>query len=125
MRRFRRPIVLLSVLCCAAAAGVELWAAARCVLTEDRNGDGAPDLWRRYDTSGQLTRVELDNNFDSAPDIEEFYEHGVLVRRESDRNFNGQVDLVEEFDTETHNETRSLVDDDYDGIADILVLFRD
>src|SRR5262249_39939648 len=64
-------------------------------------------------------------NFDGRPDIQEYYERGVLVRRESDRNFNGQADLIEEFDVETRGQTRSVVDLDFDGTADLLVLFRD
>jgi len=99
---------------------------ARRVLTEDRNRDGRPDAWRHYDQSGRLTEVSLDSNFDGRSDVEEFYDaRGAILRRESDRNFNGQVDLVEEFDPATHEHARSVVDVDYDGIADLLVLFRD
>jgi hypothetical protein len=91
----------------------------------DQNGDGRPDVWRTYDSRGQLTKIEVDSNYDGSPDIEEYYQQGFLVRRESDRNFNGQTDLVEDFDPQTHGQTRSVVDIDYDGTADILVLFRD
>jgi hypothetical protein len=97
----------------------------RGIRTADRNGDGRPDLWRIYDSHGQLAEVDVDSNFDGDPDIQEVYERGSLVRRESDRNFNGQTDLVEEFDAETHTATRSVVDVDGDGTADLLVLFRD
>jgi hypothetical protein len=91
----------------------------------DQNGDGRPDMWRTYDSRGQLTKIAVDSNYDGSPDIEEYYQQGVLIRRESDRNFNGQTDLVEDFDPQTHGQTRSVVDIDYDGTADILVLFRD
>jgi hypothetical protein len=120
-----RYLGLLCVVACATVAAVEVWPAARHLRTEDHNGDGRPDIWRRYDSRGQLTEVDVDSNFDGSPDIEEYYERGILVRRESDRNFNGQADLVEEFDAETHARTRSVVDIDYDGTADLLVLFRD
>src|SRR4029077_2909888 len=106
-------------------AALELWPATRLVRTVDQNGDGRPDVWRHYDNRGQLTEVDVDTNFDGRPDIEEYYERGVLVRRESDRNFNGQADLLEEFDVDTHGHTRSVVDTDYDGTADLLVFFRD
>jgi hypothetical protein len=119
-----RLVALLWVVCCAALAAIEVWPARR-VRTTDQNGDGRPDIWRRYDTRGRLTEVDVDSNFDGSPDIAEFYERGVLVRRETDRNFNGQADLIEEFDAETHSRTRSVVDIDYDGTADLLVLFRD
>ena len=72
-----------------------------------------------------LTEVRIDSNFDGRSDIEEYYDHGVLVRRESDRNFDDRVDLVEEFDTATHERVRSVADLDFDGTADLLLLFQD
>jgi hypothetical protein len=122
---FGRCVALLCVAACATVAGVEVWPAARGAGTADQNGDGRPHVWRHYDNRGLLTEIDVDSNFDGRPDIEEYYERGVLVRRESDRNFNGQADLVEEFDAQTHGQTRSVVDIDYDGTADLLVLFRD
>jgi hypothetical protein len=97
----------------------------RHLATEDRDGDGRPDVWRLYDARGRLVEIDIDTNRDGRPDVEEFYHDGVLFRRSSDRNFNGQVDLVEDFDAETHQHVRSVVDVDYDGRADLLVLFRD
>jgi hypothetical protein len=120
-----RWIALLCVLASATVAAVEVWPATERVRTQDRNGDGRPDVWRRYDAKGRLTEVTVDSNFDGRPDVEEYYERGALVRRESDRNFNGQADLIEDFDADTHTQTRSVVDIDYDGTADLLVLFRD
>jgi hypothetical protein len=120
-----RWIALLCVVASATVAAVEVWPAAERIRTQDKNGDGRPDIWRRYDAKGLLTEVAVDSNFDGRPDVEEYYERGVLVRRESDRNFNGQADLIEEFDADTHTQTRSVVDIDYDGTADLLVLFRD
>jgi len=120
-----RIAALLCVLSCAIVAGFEVWPAARGLQTTDQNGDGRPDVWRFYDARGRLAQVDVDSNFDGTPDIQEYYEHGVLVRRESDRNFNGQADLVEEFDSDTHGQTRAVVDTDYDGTADLLVLFRE
>jgi hypothetical protein len=122
---FARFVGFLCLVCCAGAVAIGIAPVSQAVRTSDENGDGRPDIWRRYDTRGQLTEVDVDTNFDGSPDIEEYYEKGVLVRRESDRNFNGQADLVEEFDAETHGQTRSVVDIDYDGTADLLVLFRD
>ena len=51
-------------------------------------------------------------------------EQGALVRRESDRDFNNQIDLIEDFDTATGDRSRSVADLDSDGRADRLVLFR-
>jgi len=121
-----RWIALLCVVASATVAAVEVWpSSAGRVRTQDKNGDGRPDVWRHYDAKGRLTEVTVDSNFDGRPDVEEYYERGVLVRRESDRNFNGQADLIEDFDADTHTQTRSVVDIDYDGTADLLVLFRD
>ena len=120
-----RMVVLLCVVSCVTLVVVEIWPSARDLRTTDENGDGRPDVWRHFDGRGVLTEVDRDTNFDGKPDIEEFYERGVLVRRESDLNFNGQADLVEQFDADTHGKTRSVVDIDDDGTADLLILFND
>jgi hypothetical protein len=106
-----------------AAAAAALWPASY-VRTEDHNGDGRPDVWRAYDRHGQLSEVAFDTNFDGRSDVHEYYEHGALVRRESDRDFNDRVDLIEEFDPTTRERVRSVEDVDYDGTADLLVLFQ-
>jgi hypothetical protein len=110
---------------CAATAVVTVWPTGPHVRAADRNADGRADIWRHYDNRGQLIEVAVDSNFDGRSDIQEYYDGGVLVRRESDRNFDDHVDLVEEFDVATHEEIRSVADLDYDGRADLLVLFRD
>jgi hypothetical protein len=120
-----RRIALLSVLVCASVAAVSVWPHGRRVRTEDRNGDGRPDVWQDYDDKGQPTEVRIDTNFDGRSDVQEYYEKGRLVRRESDRNFDDRIDLVEEFDAATHEHVRSVVDCDYDGAADLLVLFHE
>jgi len=120
-----RIVALLCSLSLATVAAVEIWPSHQQVLTSDRNGDGRSNVWRRYDTQGRLTEIDRDTNFDGHPDIEEYYQRGVLIRRESDRNFNGQIDLIEDFDPVTQGQTRSVADVDYDGTADLLVLFQD
>jgi hypothetical protein len=122
---FARCVAVFCVVASATVGAVVTWPHAPHLRTEDRNGDGRPDVWRQYDDHGQPTEVGIDTNFDGRSDIEEFYEHGTLVRRESDRNFDDRVDLVEEFDAATHEHVRSIVDVDYDGRADLLILFRD
>src|SRR5258708_23004461 len=123
--KFIRWVAVWAIAAFPAVAAFEIWSAGRQILTEDHNGDGRADVWRRYDARGRLVEVDVDSNFDGRPDVQEFYDRGALVRRESDRNFNGQADFVEEFDFETHARTRSVIDIDYDGTADLLVLFRD
>jgi hypothetical protein len=126
----RQPVrrslaVSLCALVCAAGAIAPLWRAAGYVRTEDRNGDGRPDVWHTYDRRGQLAEVTVDTNFDGRSDVHEYYERGALLRRESDRDFDNRVDLIQEFDPATREHTRSVVDVDFDGTADLLVLFRD
>jgi hypothetical protein len=105
-------------------AGAALLSAPSAVRTEDRNGDGRPDVWRVYDRRGQLVERVIDSNFDGRSDILEYYATGALVRRERSRHFDDRIDLVEEFDPRTHEHFRSIVDVDEDGTADLLVLFR-
>jgi hypothetical protein len=126
MKRIVRLAAVLTLGACTTAAVLTLPKNAPYVRAEDRNGDGRPDEWRRYDQAGHLAQVSVDSNFDGRSDVEEYYDaEGILIRRESDRNFNGQVDLIEEFDPTTHQHAESVVDVDYDGRADLLVLFRD
>ena len=123
---FRRSLVVsLCALVCVAGAIAPLWHAAGYVRAEDRNGDGRPDIWHTYDRHGQLAEVTVDTNFDGRSDVHEYYERGALLRRESDRDFDNRVDLIQEFDPATREHTRSVVDVDFDGTADLLVLFRD
>jgi hypothetical protein len=126
MNSVRRALACASA-CLLVCAGI---AASLCVgtgyvRTEDRNGDGRPDVWRVYDRDGRLREVGIDTNFDGRSDVREYYDRGALIRRESDRNFNDQVDLVEDFDPITHDHTRSVIDLDFDGTADRLELFAD
>lgn len=116
--------VALCVLACATVAVHAVYLTAGGTRVEDRNGDGRPDVWLRYDSHGERTEVDIDTNFDGRPDVQEYYQHDTLVRREIDRDFNGQTDLIEEFDVETGDHARSVVDVDNDGTADLLVLFR-
>jgi hypothetical protein len=120
----RRWLVFVWALACAAAAMVSRWPSAVDIRTEDHNGDGRPDVWRTYDPHGQLRTVAVDTNFDGRSDVREYYSGGALVRRDSDRDFNDRVDLVEEFNPTTRERVRSVVDVDYNGTADLLVLFQ-
>ncbi len=120
----RRWLIVLWALACASAAIVSRWPSAVDIRTEDHNGDGRPDVWRAYDRHGQLSTVAVDTNFDGRSDVHEYYADGALVRRDSDRDFNDRVDLVEEFNPTTREHVRSVVDVDYNGTADLLVLFQ-
>jgi hypothetical protein len=119
-----RRVALVCAFAFVAVAAVFLTPATGRVRVEDRNGDGRPDVWRHYDQWGALTEVAIDSNFDGRSDVYEYYDQGALVRRESDRNFNGQIDIVEEFEATTHENFRSVIDVDFDGTADLLVFFH-
>jgi hypothetical protein len=123
-RFYRSTVVSLCALACAAAAALLLWTPRGDVRTEDQNRDGRPDVWRVYDRQGQLAKVAVDTNFDGRSDVHEYYQGGVLVRRESDRDFNDRIDLIQEFDATTGEAVRSVADVDFDGTADLLVLFQ-
>jgi hypothetical protein len=101
------------------------WRPLSAVRAEDRNRDGRPDIWRSFDRQGHVATMAADTNFDGRSDVEEFYEAGVLVRRQADRDFNDRVDLVQNFDPTSRHIVRSLTDVDADGVADLLVLFQE
>jgi hypothetical protein len=109
-----RLIALICAVACAATGTVPLEVHAR----------GAANEWRVYNAQGGLIERQLDTNGDGRPDVAEYYRDGALLRRDSDRDFNGVTDLVEDFDATTQQRVRSIVDEDYDGTADVLVLFR-
>ena len=125
-RLLRHPLVgRLCAVACALAVAVPLWPRADEVRASDENRDGRPDIWRLYDRQGQLASVAIDTNFDGRSDVTEYYDAGVLVRRESDRDFNDQVDLVEDFDAASREPVRAVADVDFDGTADLFELFED
>ncbi|HEX7795228.1 MAG TPA: hypothetical protein VF456_12790 [Vicinamibacterales bacterium] len=123
-RRTQRLTIALGLALCVLAAFAAVWFPAGRAFTEDRNHDGRPDVWRSYNANGQLVSVALDTNFDGRSDVNEFYDNGALVRRELDRDFNNQIDLVQEFDPATRQIVRSISDVDADGVADLLLLFQ-
>lgn len=112
----------LALLAAAVFVGVLVSA---CVRTDDQNHDGRPDVWRSYNRFGEVVTIARDTNFDGRSDVEEFYEGGALVRRESDRDFNDRVDLIQSFDPVSREVVRTVTDLNSDGVADLLFLFRD
>jgi hypothetical protein len=124
-RLSRSLAVAVCALIGAAVVATSWWLPAAHILSGDQNGDGRPDIWRTYDSQGRLAEVAVDTNFDGRADVNEYYERGALIRRESDRDFNDRVDLVQEFDRTTQEQVRSVEDVDFDGTADLLILFRD
>lgn len=118
-----RLTALVCAALCAATGVVPFTVFADRLSGETRTGSGLE--WRRYDARGGLVERQFDTNGDGRPDVTEYYRDGALLRRDSDRDFNGVTDLVEDFDAATAERVRSIIDEDYDGTADVLVLFRE
>jgi hypothetical protein len=124
-RLSRRALAfVLGVLTCLTAGLFFTSLPHRSTRTEDLNRDGRPDVWRAYGRDGRIARIAVDTNFDGRSDVEELYENGILVRRQTDRDFDNRIDLVQDFDPATRQIVRSLTDVNADGVADLLVLFQ-
>lgn len=118
--RLSQAVALTCAIACTFTGSLSWLLATRLWVRSDAGGT----VWCRYDAHGELLERLLDTNGDGRPDVAEYYGHGVLLRRDSDRNFNGVTDLIEDFDADTQQPVRSIVDQDYDGTADLLILFR-
>jgi antitoxin component YwqK of YwqJK toxin-antitoxin module len=59
----------------------------------DINGDGKIDISRAYDEREQISREALDLDFDGRVDQVNFYEKGVIVRKERDLSSSGKPSL--------------------------------
>jgi antitoxin component YwqK of YwqJK toxin-antitoxin module len=59
----------------------------------DINADGKIDISRTYDEREQISREALDLDFDSKVDQVNFYEKGVIVRKERDLSSGGKPSL--------------------------------
>lgn len=60
----------------------------------DTNYDSKPDLWKTYNSDGELDERKLDRNHDSKPDYWEYYEKGQIIRVEQDHNSDGVPDAA-------------------------------
>lgn len=70
------------------------WRDGRLSRTDsDRNFDGEVDLVTRYDRRGRVTGAESDDNFDGIFETVHDYANGQRVRRSSDLNQDGSIDL--------------------------------
>jgi hypothetical protein len=125
MTHRRRALAI--VLCALVSVPVGLaWTGLPGATTQahDLIHDGRLDGWRTHHHVAHRSSVAIDTNFDGRSDVKELYENGVLIRRESDRDFDDQIDLVQDFDPATRQIVRSITDVNADGVADLLVLFQ-
>ena len=99
--------------------------ASACLITMAALGITATEGTRLLNLRAPRARnsVNVDTNFDGRYDEQDFYDRGVLVRRELDRNHDSRVDLVEIIDRTTRQPVRVVVDNDFDGRADRLLLY--
>ena len=59
----------------------------------DLNSDGRKDTIRYYDDEGRSLREDSDRNFDGKMDLITIYQDGKVVRKEFDDNYDGRLDL--------------------------------
>jgi len=86
-----------------------------------RDHKGNPDQWL-YRINNDEYRILIDTNGDGRPDVLKTYKGDQLVEIESDRNFNGQIDLVQEYSQGVL--VREIHDDDFDGKPESIRTFR-
>jgi hypothetical protein len=72
-------------------AGVDARLVMICRET-DVNGDGTKDVIRYYDDDGRTLREESDRDFDGKMDLILVFQDGKVVREELDENRDGKVD---------------------------------
>ncbi|MGO9452092.1 MAG: hypothetical protein ACLQDV_13785 [Candidatus Binataceae bacterium] len=86
-----------------------------------RDRYGHPDQWLYRINNGEY-KILIDTNGDGRPDILKTYKGDQLVEIDSDRNFNGQIDLVQEYSQGVL--VREIHDDDFDGKPESIRTFR-
>lgn len=64
----------------------------------DVNFDAKVDLVREFNDRGDLVSERLDTDFDGRIDVVNFFEEGLIARKEYDTNFDNVVDLWRYFD---------------------------
>lgn len=91
----------------------------------DLNNDKQPDIWNYYTVDGRrrLVRKESDVNFDGQVDVTSHFENGQLVKEETDADFDGKVDWVDYY--EDGERLRQESDTSFDGQVDVWKFFED
>lgn len=137
-RSFPLAILLVTLPLCLACgsgtaqheAGTEADLSNALVERADMNGDGKPDL-SRYFAAGadedqkKLVRLEVDLNFDGRVDKINSYnsETGKLAKVELNWDFDKAFDMVEIYDAEGNLETEEI-DRDFNGAFDVLKKYK-
>ncbi len=84
----------------------------------DTNGDGKPGVIKTV-RNNQIVEVQSDRNFDGHVDLVQRYAHGVLVREIRDDDFNGTPETVKTFRPDG---TLAIVERDPEGRGAISVV---
>lgn len=82
----------------------------------DVNFDGKIDLIRTFNQRGDLVSERLDHDFDGRIDVVNWFEQGVIVKKEYDTNFDSVVDVWRYFDKGVVS--RKEADLNHDGKVD-------
>jgi len=90
-------------------------------IVTHRSRDGRPDQWLYREDADQY-KILIDTNGDERPDVIKTFRRGQLVQVERDRNFNGVVDLVQQYSQNVL--VREIHDDDFDGKPESIRTFR-
>jgi hypothetical protein len=86
-----------------------------------RAPNGHPDRWVRRISQSEY-QIAIDTNGDGKPDVVKTFRDNEVVQVESDRDYNGAVDLVQEY---SHGAlVREVHDDNFDGRPEIVKSFR-
>src|SRR5215469_16963042 len=86
-----------------------------------RGRNGRPDQWI-YRIDNHHYKLAIDTNGDGQPDVVKTFKDDELVEIESDRDFNGQVDLVQQYSRGIL--IREVHDDNFDGKPETIKEFR-
>lgn len=89
----------------------------------DQNNDGEIDAWSIYmPKSGLISLFKQDKNYDSRPDLWQYYSNNQVIRYESDNDFDGRRDNWGFFENEVIKE--NMWSYSQDGIVNRKDLFR-
>lgn len=89
----------------------------------DVNGDGHIDLVRYYDENGNMSKDEVDSNFNGQTDRKIYYRDGIVIRREIDADQDGVFEEVRQYiKGEIFRVER---DTNGDGQPDLWMFFKD
>lgn len=79
---------------------------------------------RRYMDGTETIAEEFDSNRDDSIDVWRFYRRGILSSEERDMNFDGKVDYVSHYDSNTGFLTSAMRDTHFRGVNDVEIEYK-